>query len=136
MTPDDGSAEVAYPVSKRVRLRIQDGDRVEVGQQLTAGVVDPKEILRILGQRAAQMFLVEQVQEVYRSQGVGIHDKHIEVIVRQMLKKITVIESGSSQLLAGELIDRAVFEARTPKGVAPISEAAGRVRIEDTEKAR
>ena len=136
VTPDDGSAEVAYPVSKRVRLRIQDGEHVEVGQQLTAGVVDPKEILRILGQRAAQTFLVEQVQEVYRSQGVGIHDKHIEVIVRQMLKKVTVLESGSSQLLAGELIDRAVFEAHNRQVVAAGgTPAAGRPELMGITKA-
>jgi DNA-directed RNA polymerase subunit beta' len=89
-----------------------------VGQQLTAGVVDPKEILRILGQRAAQMFLVGQVQEVYRSQGVGIHDKHVEVIIRQMLKRVTVIESGSSSMLAGELVDRSIFEAHNRQVVA------------------
>jgi DNA-directed RNA polymerase subunit beta' len=74
ITPDDGSEEQAYPVSKRSRLRVEDGQHVEVGAQLIVGAVDPKEILRILGQRAAQVHLVEEVQKVYGSQGVSIHD--------------------------------------------------------------
>ena len=112
VTPDDGSTEIAYAVSKRVRLLVNEGDHVAVGQQLTAGVRDPKDILNVLGTREAEMFLVDQVQEVYRSQGVGIHDKHIEVIVRQMLRRVIVIESGDTNMLSGELIDRAEFAAR------------------------
>jgi hypothetical protein len=99
VTPDDGSDEVAYPVSKRARLLVSEDQHVEVGQQLVVGVVDPKQVLRILGPRQVQMHLVDQVQEVYRSQGVSIHDKHIEVIVRQMLKRVTIIESGDAELL-------------------------------------
>lgn len=112
VTPDDGSTEVSYSVSKRVRLLVADGDHVGVGQQLTAGVRDPKDILNVLGTREAEMFLVDQVQDVYRSQGVGMHDKHIEVIVRQMLRRVIVIESGDSNMLSGELVDRAEFAAR------------------------
>jgi len=112
ITPDDGSDEQSYSVSKRVRLAdgVVDGGHVDVGQQLTAGVPDPKQILRILGQRSVQQHLVAEVQEVYRSQGVSIHDKHIEIIVRQMLKRITVIESGDTELLPGELVERSRFE--------------------------
>ena len=101
LTPDDGSEEVAYPVSKRGRLLIEDGQHVEVGQQLTQGTPDPQEVLRILGVRKAQEHLVDEVQEVYRSQGVAIHDKHIEIIVRQMLRRVTVIESGDAEPAAG-----------------------------------
>ena len=93
VTPDDGSEVEEYQVSKRSRLRVEDGDHIEVGQELTFGTPDPKEVLRILGVRRAQQHLVDEVQKVYRSQGVSIHDKHIEVIVRQMLRRVTVIES-------------------------------------------
>ncbi|TDW17120.1 DNA-directed RNA polymerase subunit beta' [Kribbella kalugense] len=118
LTPDDGSEEVAYPVSKRGRLLIEDGQHVEVGQQLTQGTPDPQEVLRILGVRKAQEHLVDEVQEVYRSQGVAIHDKHIEIIVRQMLRRVTVIESGEANLLPGELADRIMFEAENRRVVA------------------
>ncbi|MFI7062021.1 DNA-directed RNA polymerase subunit beta' [Kribbella sp. NPDC050124] len=118
LTPDDGSEEVAYPVSKRGRLLIEEGQHVEVGQQLTQGTPDPQEVLRILGVRKAQEHLVDEVQEVYRSQGVAIHDKHIEIIVRQMLRRVTVIESGDAQLLPGELADRIMFEAENRRVVA------------------
>ncbi|MFM9049423.1 MAG: DNA-directed RNA polymerase subunit beta', partial [Actinomycetota bacterium] len=109
--PDDGSEEIPYTVSKRVRLLVEDGGHVGVGDQLTVGAVDPKQVLRILGQRQVQLHLVDQVQEVYRSQGVSIHDKHIEVIVRQMLKRVTIIDSGDSDFLTGELVERGLFEA-------------------------
>ena len=118
LTPDDGSDEHAYPVSKRARLLIQDGDHVEVGSQLTQGSIDPKQVLRILGPRAVQMHLVDEVQNVYRQQGVSIHDKHIEVIVRQMLRRITIIESGDADLLPGMLAERGRFEDENRRVVA------------------
>ena len=110
VTPDDGSDEVTYTVSKRVTLLIADGDHIEVGQQLTQGSVDPKQVLRILGPRAVQQHLVDEVQKVYISQGVDIHAKHIEVIVRQMLRRVTVIESGDTDLLPGDFAERVTFE--------------------------
>jgi len=110
VTPDNGDDPVEYPVTKRARLIVQDGDHVEVGQQLIAGAVDPKNVLRILGPRATQKHLVDEVQNVYRSQGVEIHDKHIEVIVRQMLRRVTVLDSGDTSLLPGELVERSRFE--------------------------
>jgi DNA-directed RNA polymerase subunit beta' len=120
VVPDDGTDEKSYSVSKRARLadEVADGTHVDVGQQLVAGVPDPKQILRILGQRAVQRHLVDEVQEVYRSQGVSIHDKHIEIIVRQMLKRITVIESGDTELLPGELVERSRFEEENRRIVA------------------
>ncbi len=111
LTPDDGSEEHAYPVSKRSRLLIQDGDHVTVGDKLVQGAIDPKQVLRILGPRAAQTHLVDEVQHVYRQQGVSIHDKHIEVIVRQMLRRVTIIEAGDADLLPGELAERGRFES-------------------------
>jgi DNA-directed RNA polymerase subunit beta' len=118
VTPDDGSEEESYPVSKRSRLLVQDGDHVEVGQQLTAGTPDPQDVLRILGVRKAQEHLVDEVQQVYRVQGVSIHDKHIEIIIRQMLRRVTVIESGDSTLLPGELADRVRFEEENRRVVS------------------
>jgi DNA-directed RNA polymerase subunit beta' len=127
VTPDDGSEEIAYPVSMRSRLLITDGQRVTVGQQLVAGAVNPNEVLRILGPRAVQLHLVAEVQQVYRSQGVSIHDKHIEIIVRQMLKRVNVLESGDTSLLPGELVERPRFELMNRETVAEGgSPAAGR----------
>jgi DNA-directed RNA polymerase subunit beta' len=110
VVPDDGGEEVAVPVPMRSRLLVSEGDRVTVGQQLIQGAVNPHEVLRILGSREVQMHLVHEVQEVYRSQGVSIHDKHIEIIIRQMLKRVNVLESGDTELLPGELVERPRFE--------------------------
>ncbi|WP_156409826.1 DNA-directed RNA polymerase subunit beta', partial [Nocardioides sp. Soil796] len=110
VTPDDGSEVIEYPVSRRSRLLVSDGDHVEVGDKFTQGTEDPKEVLRILGVRRAQQHLVDEVQNVYRSQGVSIHDKHIEIIVRQMLRRVTVLESGETNLLPSDLVDRVRFE--------------------------
>ena len=118
VTPDDGTEPLEYPVTKRSRLQIADGQHVEVGDQLTHGTPDPQEVLRILGVRKAQEHLVDEVQEVYRSQGVAIHDKHIEIIVRQMLRRVTVIEQSDSNLIPGDLVDRASFEAENRRVVA------------------
>ncbi len=116
--PDDGSEEKGYPVSRRSRLLVEEGTHVDVGQQLTHGTPDPQDVLRVLGMRAVQQHLVDEVQDVYRSQGVAIHDKHIETIVRQMLRRVTVIESGDSELLPGELVDRMRFEEENRRVVA------------------
>ncbi|QAY70076.1 DNA-directed RNA polymerase subunit beta' [Xylanimonas protaetiae] len=118
LTPDDGSEELRYQVSKRARLLVEDGQHVTVGTQLVQGAVDPKKVLRILGPRAAQKHLVDEVQETYRSQGVDIHDKHIEVIVRQMLRRVTVLDSGDTKLLPGELAERTRFEDANRGAVA------------------
>ena len=118
VTPDDGSEVQEYPVSKRSRLLVADGDHIEVGQQLTQGTPDPQDVLRILGVRKAQEHLVAEVQQVYRSQGVSIHDKHIEIIVRQMLRRVTVIESGDTKLLPSDLVDRVRYEEENRRAVS------------------
>ncbi|MHA3682670.1 DNA-directed RNA polymerase subunit beta' [Leucobacter sp. HY1908] len=119
LTPDDGTEEKAYPVLKRATLLVEDGDHVQLGQPFLQGTLDPKDILQvgstengkhIPGERAVQKYLVEGVQGVYRSQGVPIHDKHIEVIVRQMLRKVTVVDHGDTELLPGALVDRASYQ--------------------------
>ncbi|MCT2150720.1 DNA-directed RNA polymerase subunit beta' [Dermabacter vaginalis] len=109
VTPDDGSEPVTYTLSRRVTPLVFDGDHVEVGQQLSPGSVDPKQVLRILGPRAVQKHLVDEVQKVYVSQGVDIHAKHIEVIVRQMLRRVTIVASGDTKLLPGDLVENAAF---------------------------
>jgi DNA-directed RNA polymerase subunit beta' len=125
VTPDDGSEEIVYDkISRRSRLRIGDGGHVAVGEKLTEGAVDPHEVLRIMGPRAVQLHLVQEVQEVYRSQGVSIHDKHIEVIVRQMLKRVTIIDSGNTEFLPGALVERANFEAENRRVVSEGGEPA------------
>jgi DNA-directed RNA polymerase subunit beta' len=124
ITPDDGSEEVSYLVSKRARLLFEEGDHITVGEKLHIGAVNPHEVLRILGPRQVQLHLVAEVQEVYRSQGVSIHDKHIEVIIRQMLKRVNVLESGSTDFLPGSLTERAVFEAENRRVVAEGGEPA------------
>ncbi|GAA4739014.1 DNA-directed RNA polymerase subunit beta' [Nocardioides endophyticus] len=118
ITPDDGSEVQEYPVSKRSRLLVADGEHIEVGQMLTVGTPDPQDVLRILGVRRAQEHLVDEVQAVYRSQGVSIHDKHIEIIVRQMLRRVTVIESGETVLLPSDLVDRGRFEEENRRVVS------------------
>ncbi len=102
--------QVQYAVSFRARLTVSDGDRVEVGQQLTEGSVNPHEKLRVEGVQALQVHLVDEVQQVYRSQGVTIHDKHIELIIRQMLRKVSIIEPGDTEFLPGDIVDRRRFE--------------------------
>ena len=136
VTPDDGGEEVAYPITRRQKLLVEEGTRVEVGQKMVVGHIDPKQVLRILGPRATQDHLVNEIQSVYRSQGVGIHDKHIEVIVRQMLKRITVLEAGDADLLPGELVERGRFEAENRRVVTTGGKAAsGRPELMGITKA-
>ncbi|WP_105566357.1 DNA-directed RNA polymerase subunit beta' [Microbacterium halophytorum] len=105
LTPDSGDEVHSYPVLKRATLLVEDGDHVKVGQALQVGTLDPKEIMRVQGAREVQKYLVSGVQGVYGSQGVPIHDKHIEVIVRQMLRKVTVVDHGETEMLPGEMVD-------------------------------
>ncbi|WP_049572468.1 DNA-directed RNA polymerase subunit beta' [Streptomyces sp. SBT349] len=136
VTPDDGSDETSYPVSKRSRLLVGEGDHVTVGQPLTVGAANPHDVLRILGQRAVQIYLVGEVQKVYNSQGVAIHDKHIEIIVRQMLRRVTIIESGDAELLPGELVERSKFESENRRVVAEGGHpASGRPQLMGITKA-
>lgn len=131
LVPDDGSEEIIFEkLSKRQRLAVTpdgplaDGDHVRVGQQLLEGTPDPHEVLRVMGPREAQLHLVDEVQKVYRAQGVSIHDKHIEVIVRQMLRRVTILDSGAAEFLPGALIERAEFERENRRVVAGGGEPA------------
>jgi DNA-directed RNA polymerase subunit beta' len=130
ITPDDASDssdDREYPITRRARPLVNHGDHVEAGAQLLSGAVNPHDVLRIMGPREVQLHLVREVQEVYRSQGVAIHDKHIEVIIRQMLKRITVIESGATEFLPGSLVERTTFESENRRVVAEgLEPASGR----------
>ena len=119
-----GDKERTYQVPRRARLRVRDGQEVAAGDQLTEGSINPHDILRVLGPQAAQLYLVREVQEVYKSQGVDIHDKHIELIVRQMMKKVEVVDPGDSDLLPGEKVDRKYFEEINDAVVAEGGEPA------------
>jgi len=133
---DDGDEDLVYQVSKRAKLLVSEDSRVQVGQQLVEGSVDPKKVLRISGRRSAQEHIVSEVQSVYRSQGVEIHDKHIEVIVRQMLRRVTILEAGTTKLLPGELVDVAIFEDENRTAMAEGGKpASGRPELMGITKA-
>ena len=102
--------EREYEVPTAARLRVEPGSFVTAGQQLTEGSINPARLLRILGREAAQNYLLTEIQQVYRSQGVNINDKHIEVIIRQMTNKVRVVQPGDTHLLPGELVNRLTFQ--------------------------
>ncbi len=102
--------EKEYFVPQGIHLIVKPGNVIEAGQQITEGVLAPQDILQVVGKEAVERYLVDEVQKVYRSQGVSIHDKHISVIVRQMLRKVTITSSGDTQLLPGELVERLNYE--------------------------
>ncbi len=104
--PDDGSDPLEYQIPKGSHLTVQEGDRVRRGERLMEGSPAPQDILKVLGVEALANYLTDEVQEVYRLQGVKINDKHIEVIVRQMMRKVQIIEPGSSTFVAGEQVMR------------------------------
>jgi DNA-directed RNA polymerase subunit beta' len=110
ITSPGANEERIYEVSARSKVRFNDGDFVQVGEQITEGPKNPHDILKLNGIKACAQYLVKEIQNVYKSQGVEINDKHIEIIVRQMLKKVTILESGDSNFLPGQLVDRLVFE--------------------------
>ncbi len=107
---------MALGVDPETKLTIGDGSKIRAGQSLTKGLVDPQDVLRIMGRDPVQLFLVREVQKVYRSTGVYINDKHIEVIVRQMLRRVRIDDAGDTAMLPGDLADRFSFE-ETNKGV-------------------
>jgi len=107
---EDGT-EREYAIPQGIHMNVQDGDKVEAGEVFFDGPINPKDILAVKGEAAVQNYLVSKVQEVYRLEGVPIDDKHLEVIVRQMLRKVTIENTGGTELLEGALVDRRVFRA-------------------------
>ena len=116
--------EREYPIPPSSHLVISDGSTVSAGDPITAGPLNPQDILRILGREAVQQYLLEEVQKVYRSQGVNINDKHIEVIVRQMLRRVRVDRPGDTDMLPGELVDRVTYEDANARVLAEGGEPA------------
>ena len=115
-----------YPVTYGSRLRVQEGDHVEAGDILIEGSINPHDLLRILGQSAVQDYLLKEVLSVYRLQGVAVADKHIEIIVRQMLRKVHVEDNGDTELLPGSLVDRSHLEEANMKVLE-----STKLRVED-----
>ncbi|KXG74790.1 DNA-directed RNA polymerase subunit beta' [Thermotalea metallivorans] len=109
VTADDGDSRT-YSIPYGSRIKVKDGQRIEAGDEITEGSVNPHDILRIKGVSGAQQYLVREVQRVYRMQGVDINDKHIEVIVRQMISKVKVEDAGDTELLPGGLVNLYDFE--------------------------
>ena len=116
--------EREYTIPHGARLLVKSEDMVKAGEQLTEGVINPHDILHIVGKEAAQQYLLDEIQKVYRSQGVSIHDKHIAVIVRQLVRKVEVISSGDTEILPGELTDRFDYEEINARVLAEGGEPA------------
>ena len=106
VTSEDGAFSKTYRIDRNVRLLVREGDTVEAGDQLTRGAINPHDLLESRGPDAVQRYLVEEIQRVYRGQGVSVHDKHIEVIVRQMLKYVEILNPGDSKLLEGQIVEK------------------------------
>ncbi len=121
---EDGTKK-EYLVPRGVHVNVHDGDRVRAGEPLMDGPSNPHDILYVLGEKELQKYLVNEVQEVYRLQGVTINDKHVEVIVRQMLKMVQVEEVGDTNLLLGQKVDRWTFQAENER----VLEAGGRPAV-------
>jgi DNA-directed RNA polymerase subunit beta' len=110
VTSHDGKDVRKYPVPLGKHVLVQANDVVRAGERLSDGAIDPHDVLRIKGVAAVQEYLVNEIQEVYRIQGVKINDKHIEIIVRQMMQKVRVVESGDTRFLEGDFVDKLKFE--------------------------
>ena len=111
VTSEDGEFSKTYRIDRNIRLLVREGAKVEAGDQLTRGAINPHDLLESRGADAVQSYIVDEIQRVYRSQGVAVHDKHIEVIVRQMLKYVEILEAGDSEFLEGQTIERFDIEA-------------------------
>ena len=118
ITPSDANQQSReYSIPYGIMPRVKEGDYIEAGDNITDGAKNPHDILRICGIRETHRYLVKEVQKVYKSQGVEINDKHIEVMVRQMLHKVKIEDSGSTEFLPGEFVDMNVFEAANTKAI-------------------
>jgi DNA-directed RNA polymerase subunit beta' len=116
VTGEDGETK-SYPINYGAKLKIADGEKVQAGDELIEGSINPHDLLRILGVRSVQDYLVKEVQAVYRMQGVEISDKHIEVIVRQMLHKVKVQDAADTGLLPGAMVDIFKFELENERTI-------------------
>ncbi|MBQ5991025.1 MAG: DNA-directed RNA polymerase subunit beta', partial [Clostridia bacterium] len=133
VTNDEGES-AKYQISIESRLKVKEGDRVEPGSELNEGSVYPNDILKILGVKGVQAYLLKEVQSVYRLQGVEISDKHIEVIIRQMLRKVQIEDAGDTDLLPGELCDSFRFEDENEKLIEQYETAVAIAQENGTEE--
>ncbi|TET53353.1 MAG: DNA-directed RNA polymerase subunit beta' [Actinobacteria bacterium] len=117
-------SEKEYQLPRRVHLRVRNGEQVEAGDQITDGSINTHDLLEIKGVMAIQEYLLKEVQEVYHSQGVDINDKHIEIIIRQMLRRVIVSDAGDTDLLPGQLVEKHVFEKENRKTTEAKGKAA------------
>src|SRR6266496_692545 len=108
VTGDDGDQR-EYQIHRGAHINVQEGERVRAGEPLMDGPIDPHDILRVRGEKELQRYLVDEIQEVYRLQGVNINDKHIEVIVRQMMRWVKVEDVGDTDFLIDEVVDKFRF---------------------------
>ena len=132
---DDGEEKV-YPIPYGSRLKVYDGQRIEAGEVLTEGSVNPHDLLRIKGEDAVRSYLLAEVQKVYRLQGVDINDKHLEIIIRQMLRKVKIEDSGDTDMLPGSLIDKFEFDEENEKAIKMgLRPAVGRTTLLGITKA-
>ncbi|HEU5343682.1 MAG TPA: DNA-directed RNA polymerase subunit beta' [Ktedonobacterales bacterium] len=116
--------EREYPVPAATNITVKDGDEVRAGQALTNGQIDPQDVLRIQGREAVHLYLVKEVQKVYRATGVYINDKHIEIIVRQMLRRVRIDDPGDTDMLPNDLVDRFIYEETNARVLAEGGEPA------------
>ena len=114
VTPDVGE-QMEYLIPKGKHVAVREGEYVKAGEALMDGPTNPHDVLKVLGEKELAAYLVNEIQEVYRLQGVAINDKHIETIVRQMLRKVTVKDTGDTQLLSGEQVEKYIFEQENEK---------------------
>ncbi len=121
--------ERSYVINYGSRVRVNEGDFIKAGERITEGSINPHDILAVMGAEAVQNYLIQEVQRTYRMQGVDINDKHVEVIVRQMMRKVRVDEAGDTYLLSGALIDRSEFDAENARVQERI--AAGEIHLKE-----
>jgi DNA-directed RNA polymerase subunit beta' len=114
VTPDVGE-QMEYLIPKGKHVAVREGEYVKAGEALMDGPTNPHDVLKVLGEKELSHYLVEEIQEVYRLQGVAINDKHIETIVRQMLRKVTVTDPGDTRLLSGEQVEKYIFAEENEK---------------------
>ena len=117
VTAEDGTEE-AYTIVYGARLKVKEGDVVEAGDELTNGSVYPQDLLKVKGEMGVQKYIVKEVQRVYRLQGVDIVDKHIEIILKQMLSKVKIENAGDTNLLPGSLVDKSDFASENERVTA------------------
>jgi len=128
ITTSDGESKT-YSIPYGSRLKVVDGQKVEAGDELTEGSVNPHDILKIKGLKGVQTYLLQEVQKVYRFQGVDINDKHIEIIIRQMLRKVRVEDAGDTDMLPGGLVDIFEFDKENQKVIEQGGQPAAAKRV-------